>query len=306
MALDLFRYIGIALVGYVLLRLASIAYEVLFRPSSISRFNRKDRDAWALVTGATDGIGYGFCQELAERGFNVILHGRNGQKLDKVSAALKKEYPGVQTRTFVADASGDVSFEPLLETVKGLHLTVLVNNVGGTGPLPKPIMYLHEQSADDIQRTININAGFATKITSVLIPTLMENEPSLLLFTGSIASLGIPQLSVYAGSKNYLLGHAEALQSEFISLGKDVTVHQVHVARVHSAGNPTKPSLTVPTSRGMARATLGRVGSSSVTITPFIPHAISKFIMTSVPTRIRRRIFIQASKDTAALLAKMR
>lgn len=302
----MFFYLGIITASYGLLLAASFLYDRL-RPSTIPRFLRSDRDSWALVTGASDGIGFGFCQELAARGFHVILHGRNRQKLDRRASELSKEFPRLQTRIFLADASKPVSFDTLLETIKDIQLTVLVNNVGGNKNLPRQFMNLQKQSLSNIEDTLNLNVGFTVKITRTLLPTLMNNEPSLILNIGSLAALGVPRVSVYSGTKGFLVSHSESLQTELVAQGRDVTVHAVYVGTVQSGGfTSAHASLFVPTPRGMAQATLATAGYSAVAITPYLPHAISKFFASNLPRRLKERAFIAGMRDAEAALSKTR
>ena len=300
----MFYFLGIITASYGLLFAASLLYDWL-RLSAIPRFVRSDRDSWALVTGASDGIGFGVCQELAARGFHIILHGRNQQKLDRRASDLSKEFPRLHTRISLADASKSVSFDALLETIKDIYLTVLVNNVGGNKNLPRQFMNLQEQSLNDIESTLNLNAGFTAKITNTLLPTLMKNEPSLILNIGSLTALGIPRVSVYAGTKGFLVSHSESLQTELVAQGRDVTVHAVYVGPVQSGGyRPDDASLFVPTSKGMAQATLAKVGSSTVTITLYFPHAILKFFGSNLPGRFKEQAFIAGIRDAEAALSK--
>ena len=299
----MFYILGVIATSYVLLFAASVLYDWV-RPSAIPRFLRNDRKSWALVTGASDGIGFGFCQELAARGFHLILHGRNRQKLERRISDLSKEFPRLQTRIFLADASKPVSFDALLETIEDIHLTVLVNNVGGNDALPRPFMNLQEHSLDDIERTLNLNAGFTAKLTCTLLRILMNNEPSLILNIGSLAALGTPRVSVYAGTKAFLVSHSESLQTELVAQGKDVTVHAVYVGTVQSGGYRPDASLFVPTPRGMAKATLARVGSSTVAITPSLPHAISKGFASNLPRKLKEKAFIAGVRNAEAAFAK--
>ena len=107
------------------------------RPSTLHVYRHSKSGSWALVTGASDGIGLGFCEELLARGFNVLLHGRNPQKLDRIIGELSTKYPERSLDKVIADASKyDNGYEEIARKVKSLHgpLTVLVNNVG-TFPL---------------------------------------------------------------------------------------------------------------------------------------------------------------------------
>ena len=75
-------------------------------PSTLDRYLRdyQEEKSWALVTGSSDGIGEGIAHELCSRGFNVVLHGRNAEKLSRVQASLLAGYPKVQIRKVIADA----------------------------------------------------------------------------------------------------------------------------------------------------------------------------------------------------------
>ena len=91
---------------------------------------------WAIVTGATAGIGEAFAYELAARGMNVIIISRSLEKLEEVKKGILKETPGVEIRCMAYDYTdregADAFFAKLAETCKGLvgGLGILVNNVG--------------------------------------------------------------------------------------------------------------------------------------------------------------------------------
>jgi hypothetical protein len=90
------------------------------------------QQSWALVTGASDGIGKGFAQELCSRGFNVIIHGRNEKKLLGVKKELESQWKDVQIKVFVMDAGNAQGWtedddKKVLDAVKGLNLTLLVS-----------------------------------------------------------------------------------------------------------------------------------------------------------------------------------
>lgn len=91
---------------------------------------------YALVTGASDGIGKCVAKELYARGFNLILHGRNEEKLARVRAEIQSSRATRRNvKLWVADAnSPDVDFEKAVEQWDGLEITLVVNNVGSTVP----------------------------------------------------------------------------------------------------------------------------------------------------------------------------
>ena len=88
---------------------------------------------WAVITGATDGIGLGYCEELAKRKFNIVMVSRNPDKLQRTAKELEAANPGVQVRTVVADFQRSFEegfFERIVQEIADLDVSVLVNNIG--------------------------------------------------------------------------------------------------------------------------------------------------------------------------------
>ncbi|MCJ1391838.1 hypothetical protein MMC18_004705 [Xylographa bjoerkii] len=293
---NIFYFTGLATASYAVLRASSALYSFL-RPSSLPKYQHGPKDSWVLVTGASDGIGFGFAEELCARGFNVILHGRNKQKLEKCAAKLAQDFPSRKTRMFIADAfTGLIPTDELFKLISDIQLTILINNVGGTHALSARFKSLEEHTPEEIDKVINLNAGFTTHITKALLPTLVLNGPSLILNIGSLSYLGGPWNSVYAGAKGYLMSYSNALQTELTADGKDVTVHAVLVGVVSTNRLQMKTSLFVPSARAEAQATLGNVGCGSVSITPYLPHAIQKFFLMNAPQIVVRTFMIRTIK----------
>ena len=103
---------------------------------------------YAVITGASDGIGRATAQELYDKGFNIILHGRNEKKLkrviEEIQGAKSKRTGRVQdAKYFVEDASkAGIDFEGIAKRFEGLNITIFVNNVGGSTVRPERFAYL--------------------------------------------------------------------------------------------------------------------------------------------------------------------
>ncbi|KAG8904069.1 hypothetical protein FRB99_002340, partial [Tulasnella sp. 403] len=93
--------------------------------TSLSKYGAK-KGAWAVVTGATDGIGREFAMQLAKAGFNVFLASRSPEKLAAVAAEIEAQYK-VITKTHTIDFSSrdDAAYVSLGDSLKNLNVTVL-------------------------------------------------------------------------------------------------------------------------------------------------------------------------------------
>src|SRR5947199_9302020 len=86
----------------------------------------KSYGEWALVTGASAGIGAAFARKLAAQSVNVVLVARRADRLEALAAELRERH-GVKTRVVPADLESDGAAERLLEWVRGLTHDILVN-----------------------------------------------------------------------------------------------------------------------------------------------------------------------------------
>ena len=135
-ATNVLAVLGVVLALPHLYRFLSFLWLYFLRPDSVKRYLHGTAP-YAIVTGATDGIGKATAAELLTRGFNVILHGRNEAKMQKVVEELRERVKGkadgADIRYFIADAAkGGHDFAKLVEPYKDLHITVVVHNVGGS------------------------------------------------------------------------------------------------------------------------------------------------------------------------------
>ena len=138
--MSLLALLGGALAVPHLYRVGSFVWLYFLRPSSIRRYLHGPAP-YALVTGATDGIGKALARELLRNGFNLIIHGRNEAKMRKVTEDLRMsvpEKPDADIRYFIADASqAGHDFAKMIEPFKDLQITMVYHNVGGSDTSPE-------------------------------------------------------------------------------------------------------------------------------------------------------------------------
>lgn len=266
------------------------------RRSSLPRYLRQD--AYALITGASDGIGLGLGQELLTRGFNVILHGRNPSKLSAIKSDLQKDFPTRKVELVVADSSsGNVDIPGLIEAVENKPITVLVNCVGGVFCSPK-MKFVRGTSPAEIEDMINLNDRFPIQLTRAMLPILERNSPSLIMTLGSMASIvGTPLFAVYAACKASNVTFSHSLKLEMQLQDKDVEVLAVQVGEVSTTGNPQTQSFWIPSARQFAGAALDRVGCGYKTVYAAFPHYIQSLGGGLVPDSVLDGIVLGICKE---------
>ena len=282
-----FATIGIISTSFLFIKFLRFIH-LYTRSSSLKRYHH-GASPWAFVTGASDGIGRAFAQELAQNGFNVVLHGRNPSKLETVKAQLQKQFPKLNFRILIADASSSSYWQinNLVTSIHDIHLTILINNVGGA----ITVAPLEDTALEDINAIINLNARFPTQLTKALLPKLTQTtSPSLIMNIGSSGDFCVPYATVYGGSKGFNMTWSSSLGMELKSEGKDVEVLAVSVGRVTDVSHNKKDaSVFTPSARTMARAALQRVGCGRPVVVGYVGHALQKFLVGILPFRATER-----------------
>jgi hypothetical protein len=176
---------------------------------------------WALVTGASSGIGREFARQIAASGINVVLVARREALLDEVGEAIAKDFK-VQYRTVVADLSQPGFLENLATATDDLDLGLVVSNAG-TGN-PGEFLKLDRQLLESLLRLntlahLDIAHHFGQKLVA-------RGCGGLLLLGAMGASNGLPGMANDGAAKAYVHSLGEALHAEFKPLGVQVTVLQ--------------------------------------------------------------------------------
>ncbi len=253
-----------------------------FTQSELPRYIRPG--TYALVTGSTDGIGKNIAKELARRGSNVILHGRNPSKLDAVREEV--ESYGVEVVIWCQEASS----HPDVSSLKKLPISILVNNAaqGGT------IGMFDDFTAKNIEDVIYSNSTFPTLLTHYLLPSL--SKPALVLNVGSLGgTVATPLMTVYSGSKAYLHLWSRGMHAELGSQS-DVVVQAVLLGGVRSNNNKLPISLSTPSSEDFAKRLCASVSRARV-ITPYLFHAIAGYFITLLPSWLADTIVKKSVQD---------
>ncbi|TLD18351.1 NAD(P)-binding protein [Venturia nashicola] len=260
---------GLFFLGAVACRILVFINLYFLQASKIDRYLRADGKAWALVTGASEGIGSSLVQALCDKGFNVILHSRNEEKLARRIQQLEKKYPHRRCVGFTGDAADVLrTVNGLFSTVENIQqeggrLTVLVNNVGGAGLFGVPTFSpLTDVPLEVAMKQIDLNAKFPTLLTRALLPTMTANGKALVLNISSYAGVyGDPYVSIYAATKAFNNIFSTSLSYELRVLHPSLEVLGIVLGGVLTAGNPLeKLGFASLTSDEAAGSIIARVG----------------------------------------------
>ena len=174
---------------------------------------------WALVAGASVGIGQVWCRRLAQRGLNVILVARREEPLRKEAAALEKGF-GVQTRVLALDLSAADLSERVAAAVGDLDVGFLVYNAAHAD-----ITEYLDQSLESKLATLDVNCRGLLLLTSYFAERLVaRGHGGMVLMSSMSGWQGAAMMGVYAASKAFVTVLGESLWSELRPGGVDVQV----------------------------------------------------------------------------------
>ena len=174
---------------------------------------------WALVTGASAGIGAEFSRALAARGMSCVLSARREDRLQALARELE-ETRRVATRVVSADLAAPDGAERLADAVARLEIGVLVNNAGFgyAGRFDK-------LATDRLRAMVQVNCMAPVVLTSRLLPAMRARGRGAIIVTGSVAGRQpLPLHGVYSATKAFDLFLGESLWAELRGSGIDVVV----------------------------------------------------------------------------------
>lgn len=214
---------------------------------------------WALVTGASAGIGAEFARALARDGISVVLVARRGDRLAALGQELEKTYR-VQTRALAIDLADPGAADELSEAVADLPIAVLVSNAGFgyAGRFAR-------QDAERLREMVNLNCATPVVLAQRLLPGMLERGRGAIVMTGSVAGRQpLPLHAVYSATKAFANFLGEALFVELRGQGIDVLVIEPGSteSEFHAvAGNLADPDEVPEEVVALAFRTLGRRGT---------------------------------------------
>jgi len=227
--------------------------------------------SWALITGASTGIGKQYAKQLASKGLNIVLVARNKEKLLLVEKEILADYQ-VNVKVIVADLTIEADIETLFKKTNNLEIGLLVNNAGceDSNHFVKIPLKHHLDTIDlNIKTPLVLTHHFGAKMVE-------RKKGGIINMSSIVAFQGVPYIANYAGTKAYSLIFSEGIASEFKKHNIDVLVVTPGFTKTDLASGydfsglpiaPMAPSY-------VAKKAINHLGSKKLSI----PGALNKFL----------------------------
>ncbi|MEX0291065.1 MAG: SDR family NAD(P)-dependent oxidoreductase [Flavobacteriaceae bacterium] len=226
---------------------------------------------WALITGASSGIGREYARKLASAGLSVVLVARNSKKLETLAYEIKSEY-SVGTKVLLADLTTNKGIQIVKEQTEKLEIGLLVNNAGKEDSdhfLNIPVEN-HISAIDlNIKAPLALTHHFGEKM-------VQRQKGGIIAMSSIVAFQGVPYIANYAGTKAYDLIFFEGIAAEFKKQNVDVLVvapgfTDTNLASAYDfSGTPMKPLSPAY----VAHNALNRLGKGRLSV----PGPVNKFL----------------------------
>ncbi len=241
---------------------------------------------WALITGASAGIGEQFAQQLAEGGTHLVLTARRASRLETLAEKLRSAYR-INVECFVADLEESAAPEQIyaFTRLKGLAIDLLINNAG-FGSYGE---FANIEAAREVAM-VRVNCAAVVHLTQLFLPSMIERRRGHILIVSSTAAFqAVPYMATYAATKAFDLLFAEALAQEVERHG--VRVCALCPGSTESefdglAGIPTERTATIETSAEVARKGLKALAGGKHVMISGLANLIQAEVQRLVPRRI--------------------
>ncbi|MCG8590325.1 MAG: SDR family NAD(P)-dependent oxidoreductase [Proteobacteria bacterium] len=248
---------------------------------------------WAVVAGASEGLGAAFAHALAARGMHLVLLARRAELLGEVATQVATSH-GAQARTLSIDLVDPDFPAALAEATADLEIGVGVFNAAFS-----PIGGFLERPQEDLLRIVDLNVRAPILFARALAPGMQKRGRGALVLMSSLSGLqGSPRIATYAASKAFNTVFAEGLWGELREAGVDVLASCAGAIRTpgyaESAGRDAPGTLDPDQ---VAEETLAGLGSGPRVVPGRVNRLASFFMSRLLPRATAIRIMAANTKD---------
>lgn len=241
---------------------------------------------WALVTGASAGIGLALAEQLAAAGANLVLTARRAARLEALAERLHSEY-GIEIRVIAADLADPAAPLQLLSATEGsgLAIDILINNAG--------FGYYGEFTKGDVdwqRQMVDLNCAAVVHLTNLFLPKMIERKRGYVMIVASTASYQpLAYMATYAATKVFDRFLAEALAHEVAEHG--VKVSALCPGPTDSEFNEVAGLHQIPGRKSQSAEEVARLGLEGLVggkpwVIPYTAGKIMVFMQRLAPRRL--------------------
>ncbi len=235
---------------------------------------------WALIAGASEGLGAAFAEALAQRGCSLILIARRGELLEELAVRLRERH-AIEVRTIVLDLAEPAWPAAIAPVIAELEVGVAVYNaaLSFVGPLLA-------HSVAECERAIDVNARGTMRLVHAVAPAMVARERGAIVLMSSLAGFqGSPRLATYAATKAFITVLGESLWHELRPHGVNVLVSCAGAIRTPGYVATSKrdvPGILEPAE--VAERTLKAIGKGPIVV-PGATNKLARFFLGRILTR---------------------
>lgn len=259
------------------------------QPGFAGRYGR-----WALVAGASEGLGAAYARGLAARGLDLALVARRRPLLETLAQRLTAEY-GVQTRCIDGDLSNRGFLDSLLQECAALEVGLLVYNAAYA-----PVGEFASLVVDDLLRVAAVNIEGPVTLVRGLVPGMISRgRGGIILMTSLAGNQGSPYIATYAASKAFNRVLAEGLWYELKGKGVDVLACCAGAVRTpgYSGASSGKDAPGTLDPDDVAEQALRALGRGPVVIPGRVNRLANAFMTRLLPRRQAIKIMASNTAD---------
>jgi uncharacterized protein len=236
---------------------------------------------WALVTGASAGIGVALARELANHGAKLILTARHKERLETFAAELAAK--GTEVRIVVADLNDPAAPQQIYDATEGAGLTVdiLVNNAG----LGQFGAFCESPIEQELSQ-VRVNCEAVVRLSRLFIPRMVERRRGWMLVLASTASFQpVPYLTTYAATKAFDRFFALGLAAEVARFGVKITAlcPGSTESEFFDIARADRFKRRVQSAPDVARRAISALASGRRTIIPSLTGSFTAFLVRFLP-----------------------
>jgi short-subunit dehydrogenase len=242
---------------------------------------------YALVTGASKGLGKAFALDLASRGINVLLVALYGEGLPELSAHIKNRY-GVEVDYLEINLRDPSAVHKIADWASEVDVSILINNAGIGGARPFELA-----GVEYLDAIISINIRSLVLLTYLLLPNLKKQTKSYILNVASMASFSpMAFKTVYPASKSFVYSFSCCLKEELKNTSVSVSV--LHPGPMRTNPEVSKrietqsylAKLGIQTPKEVAEIAIRKLIKRKAIIIPGYMNKFNWLLMKIVPKRI--------------------